>query len=147
MYKVWFTVAAATALWLAAAPALALNDSCSFRGGGAALAFGSLDPSAASNVTVPVTLGTLEVGDCKPDTQTLSITADNGQNFSGGTRRMSNGAGGYIAYSLTGLPLTANRPGNNRYAAFTFSGSVLGTAYQNATAGSYSDVVIISVTP
>lgn len=147
MYKVWFTVAAAATLWLAAAPALSADGSCNFRGGGAALAFGWLDPSVANNVTVAVTLGTLEVGDCNPKAQTLSITADNGQNFSGGARRMANGAGGYISYSITGLPLTANRPGNNAYATFTFSGTILGTAYQNAAAGTYTDVVIISVTP
>lgn len=147
MYKGWFTAAAVATLWLAAFPAQAADSTCSFRGGGASLAFGWLDPSVASNVTVPVTVGTLEVGDCNPKAQTLSISADNGLNFSGGSRRMSDGAGNFIAYSLSGLPLTMNRPGNNSYATFTFSGTVLGTAYQNASAGTYTDIVIISVTP
>ena len=147
MYKGCFTAAVAATLGLAAFQALAADTSCVFRGGGATLAFGFLDPSVASNVTVPVSVGTLEVGDCNPKTQTMTISADNGLNFSGGTRRMSNGSGSYIAYSLTGLPLTANRPGNNTYATFTFSGTVLGTAYQNATVGLHSDTVIISVSP
>lgn len=147
MNKGWFVATATTALSIMAMPAFAADSTCAFRGGGASLGFGTLDPSVASTVTVPVTLGTLDVGDCNPKTQTLTITADNGQNFGGGSRRMSNGSGGFIAYSLSGLPLTMNRPGNNTYAIFTFSGTVLSAAYENATAGSYSDSIIISVTP
>jgi spore coat protein U-like protein len=147
MKKGWFIAAAIAALGMGTAPAFAADGSCTFRGGGAALGFATLDPSAAATVTVPITLGTLEVGDCNPKNQTLTITADNGENFGAGSRRMANGSGSYIAYSLSGLPLTANRPGNNAYATFTFNGTVLGTAYENAMAGSYSDRVIISVTP
>jgi len=60
---------------------------------------------------------------------------------------MKNAAGDLIPYSLAGLPQTLLRPGNNNYVPFTFSGSILGSAYTNASAGSYSDQVIISVTP
>lgn len=147
MNKAWLFAFVAATLGMAVAPAFANGMNCLFRGGGAALAFGTLDPSSATTVTVPVTLGSLQVGDCSPPSQTMTISADNGSNFSGGTRRLSNGSGSFIPYTITGLPLTMNKPGNNRYTTFTFNGTIAGTAYQDARAGLHQDTVIISVTP
>lgn len=132
----------------AAGPAaLANNGNCFFRASGTmALAFGSLDPSSGTTVSATVTAATLQAdqaGDCR--NVTLSINADNGQNFGGGSRRLSNGTD-FIAYSLA-LPANYAAPGNNRWLTFTFTGSITGTAYQDASVGSYSDTVILSVTP
>jgi spore coat protein U-like protein len=110
------------------------------------LAFGSLDPSSGATVNATVAAATLqadEAGDCR--NVTLSISADNGQNFSGGSRRLSNGTD-FIAYTLA-LPVSYAAPGNNRWLTYSFSGSITGTAYQNASAGSYSDTVVLSVSP
>lgn len=142
--------------WLIAAALLGLAP-CAFAGGanclfqakGLAMSFGTLDPSNAVTVIVPVAAATLNanrVGDC-PSSRTMVIDADNGQNFVG-SRRMRKGAtSDYIPYSLTGLPWSQSGPGNNNYVTFTFSGTVAGTAYEGASAGSYSDTVIITVTP
>jgi spore coat protein U-like protein len=93
------------------------------------------------------TLNADRVGDCQPANQTLQITADNGLNFSGSRRLKNVASADFIAYSLTALPLTLPKPGNNAFLTFTFSGTVVGSAYANAPAGVYSDTVLISVNP
>jgi spore coat protein U-like protein len=124
-------------------------EKCTFQAKGLAMSFGVLDPSNAVTVTVPVAAATLNanrVGDC-PGSKTMVIDADDGQNFVG-SRRMRKGAtSDYIPYSLTGLPWSQSGPGNGSYVNFTFSGTVAGTAYEGASAGSYSDTVIITVSP
>jgi spore coat protein U-like protein len=76
----------------------------------------------------------------------MTIAGDNGLNFNG-TRNLKSAAGDLIPYSLAGLPQSRSGPGNDNYVPFTFNGSILWSAYANASAGSYSDTVIISVTP
>jgi spore coat protein U-like protein len=129
--------------------ALAAGSTCLFQAKGLAMSFGTLDPSNAVTVTVPIAAATLNanrVGDC-PSSRTMIIDADPGLNFLG-SRRMRKGAtSDYIPYSLTGLPWSQSGPGNSNYMNFTFSGTVAGTAYEGASAGSYSDTVIITVTP
>lgn len=69
----------------------------------------------------------------------------------GVSRTLSNGSGGTIAYTLSGFPMTLARPGNNQFvdflAAGTPSGTIAYSAVANAPAGSYTDVVRISITP
>lgn len=145
----FFSWLIAAALLVLAPCAFAAPEKCQFQAKGLAMSFGTLDPSNAVTVTVPVAAATLnatEVGNC-PSSRTMVVDADNGQNFVG-SRRMRRGAtGDYIPYSLTGLPWSQTGPGNNNYVTFTFSGTVAGTAYEGASAGSYSDTVIITVTP
>jgi spore coat protein U-like protein len=139
---------AAALLLCVAAPVHATGNNCSFQASGLSMGFGRLDPSAATNVTRAVSAATLNAnkwGDCAPG-QGLTLSADNGLNFNG-TRRMKSASGGFIAYSLTALPAAVPGPGNGNYAVFTFNGVVLGIDYANAPAGSYSDTVIISVSP
>lgn len=131
-----------------ARPANAKGNNCSFQASGLSLSFGTLNPASGNNVTVamtPSTLGAGLVGDCAPG-QNLLISGDNGLNFNG-SRRLQNMAGtDFIAYSLN-LPWTASGPGNGAFTNFTFNGTLLWSAYANASAGSYSDTVMISVTP
>lgn len=139
----------AAALLMLAPSALAAGANCLFQAKGLAMSFGTLDPSNAVTVSVPVAAATLNanrVGDC-PSSRTMVVDADSGLNFLG-SRRMRKGATtDYIPYSLTGLPWSESGPGNNNYVNFTFSGTVAGTAYEGASAGSYSDTVIITVSP
>lgn len=147
----FLVICAALAAALPSAPALARDNICDFQAtGGMSLSFGILDPSAAVTVSIPVaavSLNSDQAGDCQPGGQTMTISADNGLHFSGGSRRMMSAAGDYIPYSLTAVPITRSRPGNNRYVAVTFNGVVTATAYQDAPAGTYQDTVTISVTP
>ena len=127
-------------------PAWANNGACMFRVVGTmTLAFGSIDPSSAANVVASITPATVaQIGDCK--SVTMSITADNGQNFSGGRRMAKAGGTDFIPYSLT-LPPNQAAPGNNRYVGLVITGTITPAAFQNAGAGDYSDSVIITVSP
>ena len=125
-------------------PAYASGNNCSFQSMGLSINFGALDPASGISVVVPASGATL-VGDCAPG-QTMTISGDNGVNFSNGTRNLQNVSGDLIPYSLS-LPFTKSGPGNGNYISFPFDGSILWSAYANASAGSYTDQVIISVTP
>ena len=122
----------------------AAGNSCSFGTKALSMSFGTLNPASGSDVVVPVS-GLSTAGDCAPG-QIMTISGDNGLNFNG-FRNLRSAAGALIAYDLVGLPQISRGPGNGNYATFTFNGSILWTAYANAPAGSYSDTVIVSVTP
>lgn len=124
-------------------PVFANGSNCNFQAASVSLSFGTLDPSQAVLVTAQTNS---TVGDCV--NVTMAVSADGGQNFSGGTRRLRNAAAGdFIPYDLSGTNFTRAAPGNNTQVPFTISGSILGSAYANASAGSYSDQVILTVTP
>lgn len=129
-------------------PAFSRDLLCGFQAKGLSMSFGALDPSSNLTVTVPVSASTFNAntaGDCQ--LVTMTISGNDGLNFSG-SRRLKNAAGtDFIPYSLVGLPLNSAAPGNSRYPVFTFNGVVAGNAYANASAGSYSDTVVISVNP
>lgn len=139
-------------------PALAAPN-CLFRAVGAlSLSFGLLDPSVGTTVVTSLTVGTINsdnVGDCTPAVQNMTLSAGNGLNFAGGTRRLKSGADfipytvGSSASSWTGTgPWTRLKPGNNRWVVIpTLTATIIGTDYQNAAAGAYSDTVILTVTP
>lgn len=129
-----------------AAPVVARDLTCGFKARGLTMSFPPLDPSSGTNATAVLTAATDAnlAGDCdKP--LTMVISADGGQNFNG-SPRLSNGTE-YIPYSLAGLPINTSGPGNAKYIAFTITGSILWSAYANASVGNYSDTVMISVTP
>ena len=130
-------------------PAFAKDRICDFQALGLSISFGALDPSTGNNAQAVVSAATLnadKAGDCDKQV-TMTIAAGNGQNYSG-SRRLTNAAGtDFIPYSLIGLPISTPGPGNNIFTTFTFQGVILWNAYANAPAGSYSDTVMISVTP
>ena len=129
---------------MTASPAYANGNQCLFQSKGLSMSFGALNPASGSDVVVAVS-GATAVGDCAPG-QTMTISGDNGVNYSNGTRNLKTGSGDLIAYSL-GVSFTKPGPGNGNYISFPFNGSILWSAYANASSGSYSDRVIISVTP
>lgn len=128
----------------AALPVYANGNNCLFQSKGLSLSFGMLNPGSGFDVLVPIS-GASTAGDCAPG-QTMTIDGDNGLHYNG-TRNLKSAAGDLIPYSLAGLPQSRSGPGNDNYVPFTFNGSILWSAYANASAGNYSDTVIISVTP
>lgn len=118
--------------------------SCNFQARGMSLGF-PMNPSDGSNVTASALAATTNAdkwGGCS--NAAMTMTADNGMNFSG-RRRMSNGSA-FIPYSLT-LPANGSGPTGNGYVAFTLTGTVLGADYKDAPAGTYSDSVQLTVSP
>lgn len=140
-------VALLAAVGWGASPAFASGANCLFQAKGLALGFGTLDPSSGVTVTRAATVATAnanQVGDC-PASRTMVFSADNGQHFGSGSRRLANGTD-FIPYSLT-LPASRSGPGNGAYVTFVISGTILPSDYQNASAGAYSDSVTITVSP
>jgi hypothetical protein len=127
----------------AAAPALGKDAVCQFQARGLSLNFGALDPSSGLNATAVLSaasLGADKAGDCQQTT--MKIEADNGA-------RLLRSATGpdVIPYALVGLPINVAAPGNNKYATFSFNGLILYSSYATVAEGTYTDTVIISVTP
>ena len=139
----------ATALVAVAASVRAGDLICGFQARGLSMSFGALNPSSGTNATAVMSAATVnadQAGDCL-SLVTVTIDGDAGQSFSG-SRRLRNVAGtDFIPYTLVGLPISRAGPGNKKYTSFTFSGQILWSAYANASAGSYSDTVMISITP
>jgi spore coat protein U-like protein len=129
------------------------------------LAFGSYDPVVANALTNLDATGTVTVA-CTKGTTGLSIGMGNGNNFSGGTRRMS-GGGDFLSYSIfrppNNTPGTAcSFPGSLAWGAtigtntlaLTNSPSKAGRTYnvcgtitagQDVTVASYSDTVVATI--
>ena len=146
--RTYLPLAAAAALLTVPISAFSNGNSCAFQARGLSMSFGLLDPSSGANVTSSASAATLNanrVGDCSAG-QTMTVSGGPGQYFAGGSRRLSNGSD-FIRYSLALPTAGMPGPGNGNYIAFTFNGTVLGADYQNASAGSYSDTVVITVTP
>jgi spore coat protein U-like protein len=105
---------------------------------------GVIDPSTAgpatgtANVTFRCTTGT-----------TSAITGDNGLNFSGGSRRVRNGAANYMpyAFSMVNAAQLGTGHGAGQDKTVQVNASIIATDYQNATAGAYTDTVVLTITP
>lgn len=145
-----------TAATLVASPAWAAGT-CSFRGAGLGLGFGTLDPSSNSAATQPV-VATASfanmAGDCTPTGSTMQIFITDGAS----SRQLTGPGGNVISYSISGFPITLNRPGNNSpagssngWATWFTAGQITGTiawaAYANAPAGTYTETVSITINP
>lgn len=108
------------------------------------LNFGTVDPSLGGVVTATATV---RVGDC-PSGQTMVVTVDDGQRMN--RTMIRDGGTELIAYSLTTptfSPGTAAGPGVGAYKPATFTGTLQPGAYMDAVAGTYRDVLIVTVTP
>lgn len=152
--KPFFAVAIAIALIAVAGPGMALDQNtltvsanvlptCKFSSTTSTLDFGTLDPSSGANV--PGT-GTTNFW-CTKGVTTEAFSAGNGNNFSGGSRRMAGPAGDYIPYSLTLTPDGAANAGPTAPRTLAIAGTVLGSDYTGKATGAYSDTVVISLTP
>jgi hypothetical protein len=147
MRRAMFGIIAA-AMMLSLCPGAQAASGCAFQANGMSLSFGILNPSVATNMTATATASTLNAdrwGSCS--NTTMSMTADNGQNFApcGGSRCMRNGVA-FIRYSLT-LPNSISTGPGNTFFVFTLTGQVMGSAYIDAPAGNYTDRVVLTVNP
>lgn len=138
------TLLAMAVLLGTATPAQAKGNQCFFQVKGLSMSFGALTPGSGISAVAPL-MGIQTAGDCASG-HTLTISGDNGLNHNG-RRNLKNAAGHLIPYTLNGLPQSFSGPGNGTYAPFNFSGLILWADYADATAGIYSDRVIISVDP
>ena len=136
----------AALLLVAVAPVQAKDLLCEFQATGLALNFGTIDPSNPVQVVTAVqavNMNANNAGDC-----------NGGGNFTvdivGGTSRtLSNGTDS-IPYTIAGFPVNVAEPGNNKYVNFlspAMTGTIAAGTYANASAGTYTDTVTISVSP
>jgi spore coat protein U-like protein len=110
------------------------------------LDFGNLDPANATNGS-----GSSTISFWCTKGAAYTVAAGNGNNYNVGaaTRQMKGpGATDLMPYSLT-LPAAATGTGAGKSTAITFAvtGGVLNADYINATVGSYTDTVQMSVNP
>lgn len=87
------------------------------------------------------------VGDC-PSGQTMVVTVDDGQRMN--RTMIRDGGSEVIPYSLSApsfSPSTAAGPGVGAYKPARITGTLQPSAYMDAMAGTYRDVLIVTVTP
>lgn len=123
-----------------------VSGTCKFNTDTSTLAFGALDPSAAVDATASTSI----TYRCTKGTA-ATTTANNGSNASGTQKRLSNGAATpeYINYalSLNGGSQTGTGHGAGKDLTLSVSGTITAASYENATAGSYTDSVTLTLTP
>lgn len=127
--------------------ALLSKSNCRFNTAVSAINFGSLDPANPVDVTVSTSVTFVCRGSAPA--ATFSINDDDGL-YEGGPdgNQMLHATlpVTYLPYSLSLSPNSATVP-KNATQTLTITGTVLGSDYQNAFMGSYSDTVVISIVP
>lgn len=125
------------------------HAACTFPVTTAALGFGNLNPGNPVDVNVSTTI-TFKCAGGPPGTMwTYTITDDDGLYETGANaNRMRNATvtTQYLPYTFTYTPVTGTIPRNTNQ-TLTISGTVKGIDYQNAYVGSYSDTIILTITP
>lgn len=130
----------------AVAVSATITGNCKFQAAsGATLAFGTIDPSGAGNVTTSGTATYRCTTGVSP-----TVTSDDGLNeLAAGAPRMRIGATtNYLPYSfsLAGLVAgTGHGAGNDK--TLTINGTVLQSDYANAAAGAYVDTLTLTIAP
>ncbi len=120
---------------------------CKFQTKASALDYGTLDPSSGGDATVVTTLGFVCNGSAP--SATFLISQDNGLNGTGpSNNRMQHTVllTEFLPYSLVLSPTSATVP-KGVIQTLTVTGTINAVDYQNAMIGSYSDTVVISITP
>jgi spore coat protein U-like protein len=123
------------------------KSNCKFNTKSAALDFGSLDPVAAPDVTRQATLTFTCNGSASQ--ATYLITDDDGQHETGPNgSRMQHGTvpSAYLPYSFSLNPSSGTVP-KGVAQTLTITGTVLGKDYRMAIAGTYADVVTLTINP
>ena len=127
-------------IWAAALLVLASaahGQTCTFNGSGGTITFASLDPSVANTQTGFIDLKIKCTAGGAP---TWQFSGNNG-NAPLRLKHLSQNA--FIPYSVA--PSLLGSTGANQN--WRVTATILGTDYQNALVGSYSDVLTCSITP
>ena len=121
-----------------------VTGTCKFSTGTSTLNFGALDHSSGTNVNGSTTTNFW----CTKGISTDVIAAGNGLNFAASKRQMKDAVSSdLIPYSLTLTPDGSANAGPASPRTLTIAGQVLGADYTAKTAGSYSDTVVLNITP
>ncbi len=122
---------------------------CRFTTTTATFSFGNLNPGSPVDVNISTTLTFRCTGGGPGTMWTYTITDDDGLNEIGiDANRMINAAvpTQFLPYTLTYTPATGTVPRNTSQ-TLTINGTVKGIDYQYAYVGSYSDTVVLTITP
>lgn len=120
-----------------------VTGTCKFNSATSTLDFGALDPSSTSNATASNTTTYW----CTKGS-VASTTAGNGLNYSGTSRQLVGPSPtDLIPYSLSLTGGTQTGAGKSTPLTLTMNGGINNSNYINATAGSYSDTVTLTITP
>jgi len=141
-------LAAGGAAWAADSNTLTVQASvvgtCMFTGTKTStLDFGAIDPSAAGPIPAS---GSTQFW-CTKGVTTDAISAGNGGNHDGTSRRMAGPGGDFIPYSLILAAPSGTNAGPLSPRTLNFSGSIVAADYAVVSAGSYSDTVTLTLTP
>ena len=124
------------------------KSNCRFKAGPAlVLDFGSINPSSASSVVVPVTK--LFVCNGSAPNATFAISANDGLFASGpGVRRMRHDVttSEFMSYALSLTPTGATVP-KGVDQTLTITGTLTPADFANSLVGAYSDTVVITLSP
>jgi len=122
------------------------RSNCRFDSRTSTLDFGALDPSVAADVNAVATVDFVCRGSAP--VAAFLFTDDDGRNPSGpGARRMRRAAAPeFLPYGLAFSPPSGTVP-RNVHRTLTISGTVRWADFRDATAGVYSDSVIVSILP
>lgn len=120
-------------------PALAWGQSCTFNGSVSSIGFGSLDPSVANTRTAFTDVKVK----CNPASGTTPTWQFTGQNGNAPLRMKHVSQSAFIPYSVS--PSFQGSTGVNQN--WRITATVLGTDYENAVAGNYSDTLTATITP
>ena len=123
------------------------KSECKFNSKTSNLNFGNVDPANPIDKTTSTSI-TFRCGG-SPPSATFSITDDDGLYETGpdaNRMRHTTVTTEYLLYSLTLNPTSGTVPKNTDQ-TLTITGTVKGVDYQDALSGSYSDTVVISITP
>ena len=119
---------------------------CRFDSKSLALNFGNVDPWSPSDATATATVGFRCAGSA--GTAVFAIVADAGLHGNGGFPRMQNGTipSEFLSYFLALNPATGAVPKNTNQ-TLTISGTIRRSDFQDASAGTYTDTVVLSILP
>jgi hypothetical protein len=129
----------AVALLLLGVCSLATAQSCTFNGSGGSIGFGSLDPSVATTRTAFIDLKVK----CTPASGTTPTFQFSGSNGNAPLRMKHASQNAFIPYSVAASFQGTTGANQN----WRVTATVLGTDYQNALVGSYSDILTATVVP
>ncbi|MFC5496174.1 spore coat U domain-containing protein [Caenimonas terrae] len=124
-----------------------ITSQCRFSSVATTMSFGAaVDPSAAGPIsgalTVPVTYK------CTKGVTPGTLSADSGLWNSGGNRMKDATSGDFIPYTLTvGAAVAGTGFGSGQDKTFPITGQIVAASYQNVSAGTYNDTVVLTVAP